>query len=146
MQLLSRTSAFALLLVAAALLLLLPSLALAGTLYDDLGGEARVSQFVGETLAIAVKDPRIAKDFDNINLDWLQKRVVLQICSLTGGPCKYTGRDMHAAHKGLHLATLDFNAFVEDLQIAMDRADVPFWTQNQLLAILAPMYHDIVTR
>jgi hemoglobin len=120
--------------------------ALAATLYDDLGGKPRVTQFVGEMLAIAVKDPRIAKDFDNINLDWLQKRIVLQICSLTGGPCKYTGRDMHAAHKGLHLATLDFNALVEDLQIAMNHADVPFWTQNRLLAILAPMYHDIVTR
>ena len=118
----------------------------ADTLYDDLGGNARVTQFVGETLAIAVKDPRIAKDFDNINLDWLRTHVVMQICSLTGGPCKYTGRDMHAAHEGLHLATLDFNAFVEDLQIAMDHADVPFHTQNRLLAILAPMYHDIVTR
>jgi hemoglobin len=118
----------------------------ADTLYDDLGGNVRVTQFVGEMLTIAVKDPRIAKDFDNINLDWLHKRIVLQICSLTGGPCKYTGRDMRAAHKGLHLATLDFNALVEDLQIAMNHADVPFHTQNRLLAILAPMYHDIVTR
>jgi len=141
---LSRAPLFVLLLAAAALL---PrTAALADTLYDDLGGDARVSQFVGEMLAIAVKDPRIAKDFDNINIDWLHNRIVLQICALTGGPCKYTGRDMHAAHKGLHLATLDFNALVEDLQIAMDRADVPFWTQNRLLAILAPMYHDIVTR
>ncbi|HEX3860289.1 MAG TPA: group 1 truncated hemoglobin [Stellaceae bacterium] len=120
--------------------------AAADSLYDDLGGDARVTQFVGEMLEIAVKDPRIAQDFDNINLDWLHKRIVLQICSLTGGPCKYTGRDMYAAHKGLHLATLDFNALVEDMQIAMDHADIPFRTQNRLLAILAPMYRDIVTR
>jgi hemoglobin len=144
MSIVSGRAAIAALLFAA---MLLPhSGARADTLYGDLGGEPRVTQFVGEMLAIAVKDPRIAKDFDNINLDWLHKRIVLQICSLTGGPCKYTGRDMHAAHKGLHLATLDFNALVEDLQIAMDRADVPFWTQNRLLAILAPMYRDIVTR
>jgi hemoglobin len=141
---LSRAALFALLVAVAARAS--PPAALADPLYDDLGGEARVGQFVGEMLAIAVKDPRIAKDFDNINLDWLQKRIALQICALTGGPCKYTGRDMHAAHKGLHLATLDFNALVEDLQIAMDRAGVPFWTQNRLLAILAPMYRDIVTR
>ncbi len=139
----SRTLLFVILLGTA---MLLPHTLRADTLYDDLGGKPRVTQFVGEMLAIAVKDPRIAKDFDNINLDWLQKRIVLQICSLTGGPCKYTGRDMHAAHKGLHLATLDFNALVEDLQIAMNHADVPFWTQNRLLAILAPMYRDIVTR
>jgi hemoglobin len=141
---LNRASLFALLLAAATLLPHRP--ALADTLYDDLGGDARITQFVGEMLAIAVKDPRIAKDFDNINIDWLHKRIDLQICALTGGPCTYSGRDMHAAHKGLHLATLDFNALVEDLQIAMDRADVPFWTQNRLLAVLAPMYRDIVTR
>jgi hemoglobin len=137
-------SLFAVLFAAVTLLPLSGSAA--DTLYDDLGGEARVTQFVGEMLAIAVKDPRIARDFDNINLEWLQKRIVLQICSLTGGPCQYTGRNMYAAHKGLHLATLDFNALVEDMQIAMDRAEIPFRTQNRLLAILAPMYHDIVTR
>lgn len=133
------------LLLTAVMLLPRPA-ALADTLYDDLGGDARITQFVGEMLAIAVKDPRIAKDFDNINLDWLRKRIAMKICAITDGPCKYTGRDMHAAHKGLHLATLDFNALTEDLQIAMGRAGVPYWTQNRLLAILAPMYRDIVTR
>ena len=139
----SRTLLFILLLGAA---MLLPRTLRADTLYDDLGGKPRVTQFVGEMLAIAVKDPRIARDFDNINLDWLQKRIVLQICSLTGGPCKYTGRDMHAAHKGLHLATLDFNALVEDLQSAMDSCNIPFATQNRFLARLAPMQHQVVTR
>jgi hemoglobin len=116
------------------------------TLYADLGGEPGITRFVAGTVAIAVADPRIAKDFDNINLDHLTRRIVLQFCQLTGGPCQYPGRDMHAAHKGLHLATLDFNAFTEDLQIAMDRTGVPFSTQNRLIKILAPMYRDIVTR
>jgi hemoglobin len=116
------------------------------TLYDDLGGKENIERFVGDTLDIAVKDPRIARDFDNINLTWLRGRITMQFCAITGGPCRYTGRDMHAAHKGLHLATLDFNALTEDLQIAMGNAGVPFRTQNRLLALLAPMYRDIVTR
>jgi hemoglobin len=116
------------------------------TLYADLGGEPAITRFVTEVLAISVADPRIAKDFDNINLDWLRDHIVRQFCELTGGPCRYTGRGMYASHKGLHLATFDFNAFTEDLQIAMDHEGVPFWTQNRLLAILAPMYRNIVTR
>ncbi len=116
------------------------------TLYADLGGEAGITRFVTEVLAISFADPRIAKDFDNINLVWLRDHIVRQFCELTGGPCRYTGRGMYASHKGLHLATSNFNFFVEDLQIAMDHEGVPFPTQNRLLKILAPMYHDIVTR
>jgi hemoglobin len=32
------------------------------------------------------------------------------------------------------------------LQFAMDKNQVPFSTQNKLLAVLAPMHRDIITR
>jgi hemoglobin len=38
----------------------------------------------------------------------------------------------------------DFNALVEVLQASMDAQGVPFATQNQLLARLAPMHREIV--
>jgi hemoglobin len=116
------------------------------SLYRALGAKKGITAFIGTTLAIAVKDPRIGHEFDDISIDWLTQRVTLQICQLTGGPCHYPGQSMYKAHKGLHLTTFDFNAFVEDLQIAMNRQGVPFHTQNRLLAILAPMYHQVVTR
>jgi hemoglobin len=53
---------------------------------------------------------------------------------------------MYLAHKGLHLDEAQFNALVEGLQAAMDDCDVPFRTQNRLLAVLAPMERDVVTR
>jgi hemoglobin len=53
---------------------------------------------------------------------------------------------MHDAHKGLHLTNADFNALVEDLQAGMDKAGVSFATQNRLLARLAPMNRDVVTK
>jgi hemoglobin len=31
------------------------------------------------------------------------------------------------------------------LQVSMDARNIPFSTQNQLLALLAPMHRDIVT-
>ena len=40
----------------------------------------------------------------------------------------------------------DFNALVEDLQIAMDRKGIPFRSQNKLLAVLAPMHREVITR
>jgi hemoglobin len=53
---------------------------------------------------------------------------------------------MTAAHKGLHLSNADFNAVVEDLQGAMDKAGIGFATQNRFLARLAPMQHQVVTK
>jgi len=39
-----------------------------------------------------------------------------------------------------------FNAVAEDLQTAMERTGLPYWTQNRLMALLAPMQRDIVTQ
>ena len=76
----------------------------------------------------------------------LRRLLLDQLCHLTGGGCDYTGRDMAKAHRGLHLRTAQFNALAEDMQTAMDRLGIAFSTQNRLVALLAPMHRDVVTR
>jgi len=115
-------------------------------LYRALGRRANLERIVDGAVARWVADPRIADTFDNLNLDRFKRRLTDQLCELAGGPCHYTGRNMYLSHKGLHLDIVQFNALVEDLQDAMDTANVPFWTQNRLLALLASMKRDIVTR
>jgi hemoglobin len=129
-----------------ACLLLLASPAAAATLYDALGGEAGVTRMVARTIDAAAVDPRIAHTFDNTNLDRLKRLLVQQICHLTGGGCAVRNRTMAAAHAHLGLTELHFNALVELMQDAMDQEGIPFRTQNRLLAILAPMKREIVTR
>jgi hemoglobin len=119
--------------------------AAAGTLYDDLGGNAGLTAIVGETIDASVADPVTADKLDNINVARLKQRIVLQICELTGGPCHFHGISMKGAHAYLHLHDRHFNALVEHLQDAMDRRGIPTRTQNRLLAILAPMRRDIVS-
>ena len=123
---------------------LLAAPARAGTLFDDLGGRAGLTRIADGTLHRAVLDPRIKKTLADANIERLQGLLMLQFCVLTGGPCRYPGRDMRTAHADLNLAPRHFNALVEDLQDAMDAEGVPFRTQNRLLALLAPMHHDIV--
>jgi hemoglobin len=117
-----------------------------GSLYHDLGEEPGITRIVDFAIEQYVTDPRVKDQFDNINFDWLKPRLVQMFCEYSGGPCHYKGRDMRSSHVGLHIGTAEFNAFVEDLQIAMDKAGIAFSTQNRLLAIFAPMYHDVVTR
>jgi hemoglobin len=116
------------------------------TLFDELGGKDGLMKIVVDFKDYYLADKRIADQFDNINLDRLTERLYDQFCELSGGPCHYPGRDMYASHKGLHINLAQFNALVEDLQFAMDKNDIPFRTQNKMVALLAPMKQAIVTR
>lgn len=115
-------------------------------LYDDLGGEAGISRIVDGMMEIILADPRTASTFEESNTDRVARLIKEQFCELTGGPCVYSGQTMAKSHQGLKLTTAHFNALVEGLQTSMDNADVPFTTQNRLLALLAPMHRDVVTQ
>jgi hemoglobin len=117
-----------------------------GTLYERLGQKTGITRIVDSAVAMYMTDPRIKDDFDNINPDRLRTRITDFICQLADGPCEYKGRSMAASHKGLHLNQAKFNAVAEDLQAAMEQSGIPYWTQNRLIARLAPMQRDIVTR
>ena len=114
-----------------------------GTLYDRLGGKSGVETFVNRTIDLSLADVRIASTFGNTNIPRLKKLLAEQICQLSGGPCKYTGRTMQKSHAHLKIQSYHFNALVEDLQTAMDESHVPYATQNELLAVLAPMQRDV---
>jgi hemoglobin len=116
------------------------------SLYQRLGGEAGIAHIARDSVALWLADDRIKTDFDNINLDRLRTRLTDQICQLVSGPCVYHGRSMQASHAGLDLTQAKFNAVAEDLQTAMERIGIPYWTQNQLMALLAPMQRHVVTK
>lgn len=116
------------------------------TLYQGLGGLPGITRIIDETYALLLQDDRVKDDFDNINPQRLKSRLVEQICQITQGPCVYHGRPMAAAHNGLDLTQAKFNAVAEDVQTAMEHVGIPYRTQNRLMALLAPMQRDIVTR
>ena len=136
----------ALLIAGCSLVLGLPAARADDTLFQDLGGRDAIVKIASDAADNFLADERIKATFDNTNMDRFRKLLAEQLCQVAGGPCVYTGRNMHDTHKGLHLTNADFNALVEDLQKAMDKDGVSFATQNRFLARLAPMQHDIVTK
>jgi hemoglobin len=115
-------------------------------LYQALGGQEAIQRFTNDFYDRMLKDPRIAHFFDGINMVYLKRVLADYFCVVAGGPCTYDGVSMTNAHAGLGIGKADFNALVENLQLAMDAAGVPFATQNQLLARMAHFHRDIVTR
>lgn len=116
------------------------------TLFNDLGGLPVIRKVVDDFVAIMLADARIRFTFEGANLPRLHEKLVEQFCQLSGGGCVYTGDPMKEVHQGLKLTNAHFNALVEDLQLAMDQSGIASRTQNRLLALLAPMQRDTVTR
>jgi hemoglobin len=116
----------------------------AQTLYEKIGGEAKLRAAVNEFTNLVVADDRINFTFADADLAKFKQLLYEQICELTQGPCKYTGRDMAKAHAKLNINNAQFNALAEDLYIAFDRVHVPYRLQNKVMVLLAPMQKDIV--
>jgi hemoglobin len=113
-------------------------------LYVAFGGKEGISRLMNDFVELLVADKRIAVMFKDTKLKNLKEQLTDQICQITGGPCKYEGDNMKAAHADLGITAAHFNALVEDLQIAMDKHGISFDRQSQLLALLAPMHRDII--
>lgn len=113
-------------------------------LFRALGGQAGIARIVGDFVPRLVADPRLSEFFKKARQEHLQEMLAQQFCQVSGGGCAYTGLPMKLAHQDMDISKGDFNALVEALQASMDAQGVPFATQNQLLARLAPMHREIV--
>ena len=116
------------------------------SLYDRLGRRDAivlvVKDFVEQRVA---KDARINSMFANTDIPGLEAKLVDQICEATGGPCKYTGKDMRTVHASMNIKDAHFNALVEDLKASLDHFKVGAREQQELIGALAKMHDDIVT-
>ncbi|MBR7777496.1 group I truncated hemoglobin [Undibacterium rugosum] len=116
----------------------------ADNLYQALGGSPGIARVVDQLIVEIQQDARISPQFKETNMKRLAELLKEQLCVVSDGPCKYSGDDMLTVHAQLGIKSAAFNALVEDLQAAMHKNQIPFPTQNRLLARLAVMKKDIV--
>lgn len=114
-------------------------------LYKAFGEKAGLVSLMDDFMVRLLADPRTGPHFKPSNQQRVKEQLVDQLCQLSGGPCVYKGADMKSAHANLDIKKSDFNALVEVLQQSMDAKGIPFRTQNQMLALLAPMHRDTIT-
>lgn len=114
------------------------------SLYDRLGGKPAITAVVEDFVGNVAADSRINARFANTNIPRLKTLLVEQVCEATGGPCKYTGRDMKSAHAGMNITDAEFGALVGDLVKSLDKFKVPDQEKNELLGALGGMKGQIV--
>lgn len=119
------------------------------SLYSRLVGKKAITAVVEQFVNNCATDTRINKFFaatakDPKRLAKFKGNLVDQICQASSGPCKYKGKDMKTAHKGMGISDSDFGALVEDLVKALDKFKVGETEKNELLGALGPMKGQIV--
>ncbi|MDR6561194.1 MULTISPECIES: group 1 truncated hemoglobin [Arcicella] len=119
------------------------------SVYTRLGGNAAITLVIDDFIGKVAADARINSFFaaaaaDPARLNRLKMNLVNQVGQASGGPEKYTGKDMKTAHKGMNLTDAHFNALVEDLTASLVKFKVESRTKIQLLTVLASLRGDIV--
>jgi len=121
------------------------------SLYERLGGNNAIAMVVDRFSDEIVKNPKL-----NVNpalRDWnktgqlagLKFMRTLWVCQATGGPFSYTGKDMHEAHKDLHLTSAEFDEVGAEIGRSLDHFKVPEREKNEVLAAIVAHKGEVVT-
>ena len=110
------------------------------SLYERLGGVNAIAMVVDRFSDKIVENPKLnenpnLKEWNTSGqLEGLKFMRTLWICQAAGGPFQYTGKDMHDAHKNLHITPEEFDEVGAEIGRALDHFGVPDREKQELLA------------
>jgi hemoglobin len=122
------------------------------SLWDRLGGEAAVKAVIHDFVIAAAPDPKVnffrngKFKLDDAGVAKLERLLVELVSATTGGPLKYTGRDMKSSHAGMEITEGEFNALAGHLVDTLKKYNVPQKEIDELVKIVASTKDDIVTK
>lgn len=117
------------------------------TLYQRLGGYDAISAVVNELISRLRTDSQLGRFWGNRGDDGIAREKQLLIdylCTETGGPVLYTGRDNKTTHKGMGITELDWNIFSIHLEQTLDYFQVPTAEKTNVLDFIESTKVDIV--
>jgi hemoglobin len=119
------------------------------SLYKRLGGYDALAAVTDDFLGRLLTDPKESRFFVGLSTDSktkVRQHVVDFLCVATGGPCKYTGRDMETAHTGLNITEEDWTIAVKALGDTLNKFKVPAREQGEVVSAIAGLQSKIVGR
>jgi hemoglobin len=120
------------------------SLADEGSLFARLGGMDGVRALVDDLAGRVAADERIQRFFVKTDFRRFKARLVVQLCALAGGPCRYTGRSMAEAHGRRGIRGKHFEAFMEDIAASLTAIRLSARDRVEFLKRVRALKPDIV--
>ena len=116
-------------------------------LYERLGGYDGLTLFANDLLPRLQGDAQLGRFWQNRGDDGIAREKQLLIdylCSVTGGPVYYTGRDMKITHKGMKISENDWSIFLQHAGATMEALQVPKQECDEVVAFVLTLKNDIV--
>lgn len=119
------------------------------TLFERLGGSPGIERIVDEVASRHLENPTIRARF----LPYLEPPQKLQELKLhlarflelgSGGPQRYTGRDMKSAHRGMNISPAEYVAALDDILASLSAVGIDEQTRNDVLGIAWSLKGEIV--
>jgi len=114
------------------------------SLFERLGGERVMTRVVDQMVAKMVQDPGIAATLEGIDLARFSHKLYVHLCATTGGPCVYSGDDLHTVHAGMNITRAQLEVSTAALAAALDANSVGEREKAELLRLRAPMKEEIL--
>jgi len=119
------------------------------SLYEQLGGEPAISAAVDIFYRKMLADDRVARFFDDVDMDRQRAKQVGFLTMVTGGPNNYTGKDMREGHnhlleKGLNDSHVD--VVIEHLGATLKELGVGDEQIQQVADLANSVRDDVLSR
>jgi hemoglobin len=112
-----------------------------------MGGYDVIAAVIDGLFAILHDDPGFARFFGGRSEDSVirsRQLLVDQMCALTGGPCRYIGREMKTSHRGLGITNVEWEANMKASDAALAKNGVGDAERAEFLALFERYRDDIV--
>lgn len=121
-------------------------------LYERLGGLKGIAVVVDDFIDRLVanktlnKNPAIDAGRKSSPAPYLKFQVSQLVCEVSGGPCKYAGKDMRSSHAHLNISEKEWGVMAAEFKKSLDKFKVPAAEQQELFDIVDKTKGDIVAR
>jgi hemoglobin len=116
-----------------------------GTLYERLGGAQGIAALVDDVIASHLRNPLVAPRFQPIKDLAHTKKMAREFFGAgSGGPEKYSGKDMRTAHRGMNISEQEYLAVVDDIMGVLNAHNMDEFTKKDVLAILYSLKDEVI--
>ena len=114
------------------------------SLYERIGGQARIGQVIDDMYTRILADEVLAPFFVDTSME-KQKRMQTEFfCAALDGPIKYGGLDLAEAHRGRGITRAHVTRFVDHLLEALKRFELSDKDINDICGRVGTYVNDIV--
>lgn len=121
------------------------------TLFERLGGTDGITTIVDDVVDEHMKNPAVNVRFlpyleTPEKMAMIKQHTVNFFSEGSGGPVKYTGRDMPTTHRGMNISHAEYVHVMDDILRVLDRHQIDDDTKKEVLSILWSLKEMIIAQ